>query len=231
MPAFQYRGKQYEYEVNRRDRKTLGIYVHPDLRIEVRAPRGASEDAIEEKVHKRRRWIVRQQQQFEEYHPLRKPPIYHNGATHLYLGRQYRLKSSEGLRNSVKLSGGYLEVIYHPASSPERALESWYKERADYWFPRILAEVFPRFRSLGIPEPVVVHKRLQKRWGSCKVREGRILLNTELIQAPKVGIEYVIAHELTHFLHPHHDHAFYGLMDRVVPEWREWKGRLERRMA
>lgn len=99
------------------------------------------------------------------------------------------------------------------------------------WFPKLLEEVYPRFRGLSIPKPAVVHRQLKKRWGSCKVNEQRILLNTELIQAPKVGIEYVIAHELTHLVHPHHTPAFYATMDRVMPEWRRWKERLERVMA
>jgi len=46
-----------------------------------------------------------------------------------------------------------------------------------------------------------------------------------------VGIEYVIAHELAHPVHPHHTPAFYATMDWVIPEWREWKERLERGMA
>ncbi|MCO6475215.1 MAG: M48 family metallopeptidase [Phaeodactylibacter sp.] len=231
MPKFTYRGHTYDYTIRRSARKTLGIYVHPDLRIEVRAPHNATLEDIEERVRKRRSWIVRQWREFTLYHPLRQPPVYQNGATHLYLGRQYRLRILEGPRNGVKLKGGYLEVTHHPASTAERALTAWYRERADEWFPRLLEEVYPRFRSFSIPKPKVIHKRMEKRWGSCKVSEQRILLNTELIQGPKVGIEYVIAHELAHLIHPHHTPAFYAVLDRVMPEWREWKGRLEGVMA
>lgn len=232
MPNFMYHNEKYEYEVVRTRRKTLGIYVHPDMRIEVRAPRGASPKAIDEKVQKRRRWIVRQRQEFSLYHPLRQAPVFENGATHLYLGRQYRLRIlGGGLSNQVKLKGGYLEVSHHPQSTAERALESWYRERADFWFPQLLEDVYPRFRLFGIPHPQVMHRRMEKRWGSCTVNEQRILLNTELIQAPKVGIEYVIAHELTHLIHPHHTAAFYATLDQVLPEWRGWKEKLERVMA
>ena len=147
------------------------------------------------------------------------------------LGRQYRLRTQEGSHNGVKLKGGYLEVSCHPASTAERALTAWYRERADEWFPRLLEEVYPWFRSFSIPKPKVRHKRMEKRWGSCQVNEQRILLNTELIQGPKVGIEYVIPHELAHLIHPHHTPAFYATLDRVVPEWRAWKGRLEKAMA
>lgn len=231
MPQFTYRNETYDYTINRSDRKTLGIYVHPDLTIEIKAPLSATEPEIAERVHKRRSWIVRQLQEFSLYHPLRRPPVYKNGATHLYLGRQYRLRIQEAEKNQVKLKGGYLEVSHHPSSTPEKALTAWYKEKADEWFPRVLDEVYPRFRSYDIPKPEIVHKAMKKRWGSCKVSKQSILLNTELIQGPKVGIEYVIAHELTHLIYPHHTAAFYATMDRVLPEWRRWKERLERVMA
>lgn len=39
--------------------------------------------------------------------------------------------------------------------------------------------------------------------------------------APRVGIEYVIAHELTHLIHPHHSAEFYGVLDSVMPDWRK----------
>ena len=231
MPSFVYRESTYDYEITRSNRKTLGIYVHPDLRIEVKAPEAAALEDITEKVSKRRNWIVKQWQQFSLYHPLRKAPVYKNGATHLYLGRQYRLRIHEGPRNVVKLKGGYLEVTHHPESSPEKALTNWYRERADFWFPKLVEDIYPRFRSYDIPKPKVVHRRLEKRWGSCKVKKESILLNTKLIQGPKVGIEYVIAHELTHFIHPHHTSEFYATMDLILPEWRSWKEKLERVMA
>lgn len=231
MPSFRYRDQSYEYSLTRSTRKTLGIYVHPDLSVEVRAPLDAPEPEISARVHKRRSWIVRQLQELSLYHPLRQPPVYQNGATHLYLGRQYRLRILEGPKNAVKLKGGHLEVTHHPQSTPERALTAWYRHRADEWFPRLLEAVYPRFRAYHIPKPEIIHQRLEKRWGSCKVSEQRILLNTELIQGPKVGIEYVIAHELAHLVHAHHTPAFFGVLDRVMPEWRGWKERLEGVMA
>ncbi len=118
-----------------------------------------------------------------------------------------------------------------PTSTPHKALWTWYGERANEWFAKILDEVFPRFERYGITKPTLKHKFLKKRWGSCIVTNNWLLLNTELIMAPRVGIEYVIAHELTHLIHPHHSAEFYGVLDSVMPDWRKWKRRLEERLA
>jgi predicted metal-dependent hydrolase len=60
MPQFTCRGDTFEYAITRSDRKTLGIYFHPELRIEIRVPQTATESEITERVHKRRNWIVKQ---------------------------------------------------------------------------------------------------------------------------------------------------------------------------
>ena len=68
--------------------------------------------------------------------------------------------------------------------------------------------------------------QMAKRWGSCS-RAGRILLNPELVTAPKDCIDYVIVHELCHLKEHNHSPAYYRLLDRVMPSWQERKRRLD----
>lgn len=67
---------------------------------------------------------------------------------------------------------------------------------------------------------------MAKRWGSCGP-DGHILLNPALIKAPRACIEYVIVHELCHLLIRNHTREFYRLQESMMPEWRQWKERLE----
>jgi len=78
----------------------------------------------------------------------------------------------------------------------------------------------------GIPNPVARFQKMEKRWGSCS-RKGTIVLNTELAKASVPCIDYVLFHELCHLKFPHHGKEFYGLLARFVPDWRNWKERLE----
>jgi len=71
---------------------------------------------------------------------------------------------------------------------------------------------------------------MKLRWGSCSAN-GNIILNPELIKAPKACIEYVIIHELCHLLHRNHTKAFFALQSRVMPDWEKWKNKLENFMA
>ena len=57
------------------------------------------------------------------------------------------------------------------------------------------------------------------RWGSCSARKN-ISLNWRLIQMPAEVCDYVLLHELAHTQHMNHSTEFWGLVERMAPEWR-----------
>ncbi len=63
-------------------------------------------------------------------------------------------------------------------------------------------------------------------WGSCSVGRRTVTFNLYLIKAPMDCVDYVVLHELVHFLHPDHSKAFYGCLSRFMPDHRERKARL-----
>jgi predicted metal-dependent hydrolase len=66
---------------------------------------------------------------------------------------------------------------------------------------------------------------------SCRVSgssKRRIFLNLKLIQVNKSLIDYVILHELCHLRELNHSRAFYALLDRVVPDWRALRAKLNK---
>lgn len=227
-----YGSNSIHFVLERAARKTLGIQVRPDSSVRVIAPMEASEERILEKVRQKARWILKQQSYFLSYRPLTPPRRYLDGETHLYLGRQYRMRISTGAEKQVKLKGKYLEVS-HPAPGfevLEKLVEDWFRAKADRHFREILQTCLPRFAKYDLPAHELVIRKMEKRWGSC-APSGRITLNLELIKAPKTCIEYVIVHELCHLLHPGHNAKFFALQDRMMPDWQKWKERLERVMA
>ena len=136
------------FRLERRHRKTLAISVCPDGEVEVIAPIEAPLKKILEKVRKRAPWIHRQQRFFSQFQPRTSKREYVAGETHLYLGRQYRLKIMPHVQQQVKLHRGRLIVQSLKPRQPEvtRALvEQWYRERAQVKFRERLAQCRQRF--------------------------------------------------------------------------------------
>ena len=102
---------------------------------------------------------------------------------------------------------------------------NWFRQRAEIVF----RELFDAMRLHAERHNIVVEcfelRRMKNRWGSC-THDGRILLNPELIIAPKSCIEYVIVHELCHLKEHNHSQAFYSLLQTLMPDWQQRRERL-----
>ncbi len=57
-------------------------------------------------------------------------------------------------------------------------------------------------------------------WGSCSPR-GVLSFNWRLVLAPVEVLDYVVVHELCHLRVPNHSPAFWQLVERSRPRWRE----------
>ena len=58
------------------------------------------------------------------------------------------------------------------------------------------------------------------RFGSCSGKNS-ICFSWRLMQYPREAIDYVVVHELAHIRHHDHSPAFYALIERYMPDWRE----------
>jgi hypothetical protein len=215
------------------DRKTMEIAVHPDSTVIVKAPAQSDITLIEKKIIKRARWILRQLNYFKQFNPKTPDRCYVNGETHLYLGKQYRLKLAEGTENSVKLSRGFFHITCRNEPTPsatKKLLNQWYSEKAQLQFAESMDRCWQKFNGLGIDQPKLSIKRMQKRWGSLSDK-GTVTLNTDLIRAPKECIDYVVTHELCHLKFHDHSPEFYKLLDSVIPGWEKIKHKLELSMV
>lgn len=211
------------------DRKRLSISVHPDGVVTALAPAHCTIEDVAAHLRRRQAWIARQRRQFENYQPLPDEKRYVAGETHLYLGRQYRLRLDKSEATSVKLVGRFFHVYVpdiHDTRSIAGALEDWYHEHANAIFKerlRYCLDVAPSLRAFSVQFRIRLMKR---RWGSCS-QAGRITLNRDLVKAPIHCIEYVILHELCHLVIHDHSPAFFRLLGRFMPDWKKRKERLD----
>lgn len=214
------------YEV----RNQLAIIVRPDMTIEARAPEGSEPHLVQKKLDEKARWMWNQLDFFEQYQPLQPPRRYVNGETHVYLGRQYRLKVDQSANEQVRLVGKFFRVETRDPEDNEKIkslMQDWYHQHAKVLIARRLNFYLSDVQRYGAEEPIVRIRRMKKRWGSCKF-EGVMTFNTELVKAPIDCLDYVLVHELCHLVHPNHSPEFYRLLSVIMPDWQKRKDRLSR---
>ena len=72
-------------------------------------------------------------------------------------------------------------------------------------------------------------RKVKSLWGCCHWRDRYITYNAELARAPRNLVEYVVAHEYTHFAVHNPGPRFYALMDERLPGCQTLRKRLNRR--
>jgi hypothetical protein len=207
----------------------MEIAVLPDSTVIVKAPVQSDIALIEKKILKRARWILKAINYFKQFIPKTPDRCYVNGETHLYLGKQYRLKLTQGTGNAVKLSRGFFHITCRVEPTPTAAkklLNQWYSKKAPVQFAESMDRCWQKFNGLYIGKPNFSVKRMQKRWGSLSDK-GTITLNTDLVKASKECIDYVVTHEFCHLKYHDHSPEFYKLLDSVIPGWEKIKHKLE----
>lgn len=225
--SIQYGSTLIEFDIEFVERKTLGIKVHPDGIVSLKAPINATLDDIRDKVHHRAAWILRQRRYFESFGSPTTERQYISGESHLYLGRQYMLRIKEGKSIAVHYQNNILEVVCQHKKEAAKVLQLWYFERAQIKFPEYAKPIIEQFEAYGVQPKSVGIRKMEKRWGYCTI-DGNIYLNPRLICAPRCCIEYVITHELCHLVHRNHTKEFYALLSKEMPHWEKWKAKLER---
>lgn len=230
IESIDYGSKQINFHLDYSNRKSLGITVKPDLEVLVKAPIDTSIEKVKEKLRKKAPWIIRQQSFFLAFLPKMTDRKFVGGETHLYLGRQYRLKIIIENGERVKLKGKFIEVTTLDKANVRQLVEDWYLQNAKKKFHAIAMELIDKFKKYKVEPSSIVIRDMPTRWGSCTAK-GKIILNPELIKAPKGCIEYVIIHELCHLIHHDHTQKFLDLQTKEMPYWEKWKMKLEKLLA
>lgn len=214
-----------------RERRTLAITVKPDMTVEIYMPKGADKDRVMKRAAKKAKWIIKHIDYFKTNAKYVVKKEYVSGETHSFMGRKYRLRVRKSVFERIRKSGGFI-YLYTSRNGDlkhrKRMLYDWYKWQAEKKFASILSDRVNRLKKYGIRMPQFYIRRMKTRWGSCSPKNGKINLNLELIKTPKECIEYIIDHELLHFIHRNHNKKYYELMEKVNPDWKERKEKLEK---
>lgn len=208
--------------------KNLHVGVYPPFgRVRVAAPSRLDDDQIRLAVIQRLAWIKRQRRQLQDAERQSEREMV-TGESHYLWGRRYRLQILErpGKPPHFDADGHRLLLQVPPDTSTERRrtlLDRWYRDQLRCAIPDIIANWETQ---LEVRVPKWTIRRMKTKWGSCNRETGHIWLNVELAKKHPDCLEYIIVHEMTHYLERTHGVRFTHLMDGFLPDWRRRRDEL-----
>lgn len=210
--------------------RKLRILVLTDGRVRASVPRGVGPEQVLAFARKKALWIERAIRKSENSVRLFPPATAMETGRISFLGHPLPVKIELGRGRRASLKEGVLVVPVADLDDNEtvrRRLEAWLKLQAGLAFEPVLRRGLGAAALQGVPDPTWSLRRMKRRWGSCR-RDGRIVFNIGLVQTPPPLIEYVVLHELCHLKHHDHGAAFYSLLGKCLPDWKERRRELNR---
>lgn len=194
--------------------RRLALRLDPAERVvRLTVPRGMSLRKAQAFVEDHYDWI-------EEKIAALPPAVpYEHGRTLPILGQDRLLEIVEPLRGSrtkIELQPETLHVqtlLEAPAPRIERYLRSLAQENLEALSLEKAARIGKRVRGVTVRDT-------KSRWGSCAYN-GNLSYSWRLIFAPRLAMDYVVAHEIAHLMHLNHSRAFWDICRELSEDYVE----------
>lgn len=102
----------------------------------------------------------------------------------------------------------------------EEYLNKWLKKHIEVIFKERLDYIYNSYIE-KIPYPKLRIRKMKTRWGVCNRSNNTVTLNSELIKYGYEQIDYVIVHELSHFIHFDHSKNFWLQVSKYCKNYKE----------
>jgi predicted metal-dependent hydrolase len=227
----QYKGENISVCLTRKQVKNINLRIKSDRTVAVSAAREVPLQLIEDLVRKKGEWILRHFARYAHRQNISQAKTYQGGEKLNYLGQTYNLVVQPALRQEEVLFDS--ENVYllvrdgRSCGEREEMIEQWYREKAKLFFKQSLERIYPLLAGQGVTKPELKIRKMKTRWGSCSLKTRKVTLNLELIKMSPAVIDYVVLHELIHFIHQNHGKAFYNCLGELMPDWKERRRHLK----
>lgn len=218
-------GRKIEYELKRKRVKNINMRIYPDLSICVSASTRVSVGTIENFMCEKKDLILNALQKYEKANQNAPKPLeYVSGEQIKLFDNSYKIAIVQSNKNIAEIFDGTITIKVSDVNNYELK-----KRVTDQLLNNIIKNVvldfckkaYEDFKPYLTKFPQIKFRKMKSRWGSCNYVKGILNFNTRLIYYPKECVELVVYHEFTHFLHHDHSKAFYGELEKFLPDYRE----------
>jgi len=130
----------------------------------------------------------------------------------MYLGKEYDVV----LVNSKTIEFGNNKVFI----GKDIDINKYFVKQAKILFLDCLNFWYNNF-DRKIPYPKLRIRKMTSRWGVCNYKDNVVTLNLELIKKDISCLDYVIVHELSHFIEHNHSANFWNVVGDNYPNYKE----------
>ena len=196
--------------IERKNNKNTYIRVKEDLNIYVATNYFVTKNQIKELLDKNYNFLsnnLKRQQQIKQ----KKERFY-------FLGNIYDIIIYDNKNIEI-----YDDRIYVKS---KEYLDKWLKKETKKIFVQRLNYIYNIYQE-QIPFPNLRIRKMKTRWGVCNKKTNTVTLNSELMKYSIDKLDYVIIHELSHFLYFNHSSNFWKQVEKYCPNYKKIRKELK----
>ncbi|MFV0382032.1 MAG: M48 family metallopeptidase [Breznakia sp.] len=216
-------GLVFPYTLQIKKVKNIILKVESSGEIVVNVNAYVPQDEIDAFLRCKLQWILKQQK-----HQIRQQNIQFSDCftqkSFFYLGKEYALVKVHSNHNRVRFDEKSMYVYYRfDENSCNGTVQKFMRKKAEVLFHDRVVHYHEIMNKYGFPFPKIKLRFMKSRWGSCATRKQTITLNLFLLHYPLTFLDYVVVHELAHFVQPNHSQRFYQIIEHILPKYKEYK--------
>lgn len=217
-------------ELDRKNMKTCRLKVYPNQKVVLSLPHAVPSDWAETFLSDKSAWIESKLRSFKKTVGYAATTEIKTGYSVKMLGEDMIFVVTACEKDCVYSEGKTIHICCRTPSDQDRVkylFEKWWRQEARKILEDRVNHWYPIIEKYGIVMPKISIKKMKTLWGSCSVTRHVITFNFYLIKARMPYIDYVVLHELVHFLYPNHSKHFYAFLSNQMPDWKERKSVLD----
>lgn len=213
------KGIKFEVEITKKKIKNIYLRVEGN-KIDASCPYYVAKYEVYRFIESKRDWIYKVYQYNNERPKNRY--LYNCGDYFYIFGEPYKLVRSIG-RKKISITEDTIYFIYKDDSAD--GIKALYKY-LDSVLLNNAKKYLDKYRYMLLDygyydEPIVNARVMSSKWGVCYTRNNKINISSYLIHYPMECLEYIMVHELTHFIVPNHSKRFYEIIANNMPDYKK----------
>jgi predicted metal-dependent hydrolase len=203
-----------QIQIKRSARKNLSIKIGTDGAVIVSAPRFFPEFMIRRFVASQKQWIEKQLEKVKLPKRTQKNGI-GEGDIFLLFGQEYTLQYAS--LTELQWHDGTLMAPRAYAIRIQKELTAFYTKKAREVIKKAVERTAQEMKT---EYQDIYFSDTSSKWGSCS-HDNILQFNWRLVMAPMMVIQYVVVHELAHTIEKNHSKAFWDIVGRYMPSYKQ----------
>ena len=218
--------KGVHFEVEIIHKKIKNLYLRLDgNKVVATAPMRMPDYEVYKFIDARRNWIYKTYERMNQKKEITK--LYHGGDLFYLFGKPYHLVRNIG-NSKVSIRDDTIFLTYKDDSEDGiRYLYKYLDKTLLKKAEELKEQYLPFLQDYGYMEiPELKCRIMKSKWGVCYVKKNRITISSYLIHYPEECLEYIMIHEMTHFIVPNHSPRFYDIVSGKMPDYKRVSAQL-----